>query len=64
MMPAGAKLGSVTTNSSEGFGSNSFGDINVTVHAGSITDPDQLASMVAMKIGEAVADARSSSIFV
>jgi hypothetical protein len=64
MMPAGAKLGSLTTNSSEGFGSNSFGDINVTVHAGSTTDPDKLASMVAMKIGEAVADARSSSIFV
>jgi hypothetical protein len=36
----------------------------VTVNAGATSDPDTLASIVAMKIGEAVADARASSLFV
>ena len=64
MMPGSVKVGSVTGNSAEGFGGNTFGDINVTVNAGSTTDPDALASIVALKIGEAVADARAASIFV
>jgi hypothetical protein len=64
MVPGSVKVGSVTGNSAEGFGGTNFGDINVTVHAGTTTDPDQLASIVALKIGEAVADARAASIFV
>jgi uncharacterized protein YukE len=64
MMPGSVKVGSVTGNSAEGFGGNTFGDINVTVNAGATSDPDALASLVALKIGEAVADARSASIFV
>jgi hypothetical protein len=64
MVPGSVKVASITGNSAEGFGSNTFGDINVTVNAGSTTDPDALASIVALKIGEAVADARAASIFV
>jgi hypothetical protein len=64
MVPGSVKVGSVTGNSSEGFGGNTFGDINVTVNAGATTNPDELASIVAMKIGEAVADARAASVFV
>jgi hypothetical protein len=36
----------------------------VTVHAGNVQDADELASIIATKIGEAVADARSASLFV
>jgi hypothetical protein len=64
MVPGSVKVGSVTGNSAEGFGGNTFGDINVTVNAGSTTDPDALASIVALKIGEAVSQARSASVFV
>jgi len=64
MMQGSVKVRSVTGNSAEGFGGNTFGDINVTVNAGATSDPDTLASIVALKIGEAVADARSASIFV
>jgi hypothetical protein len=64
MVPGSVKVGSVTGNSSEGFGGNTFGNINVTVNAGATTNPDELASIVAMKIGEAVADARAASVFV
>jgi hypothetical protein len=39
------------------------GGINVTVNGSGVNDPDELASLVAMKISEAVADARSASIF-
>jgi uncharacterized protein YoxC len=64
MMPGSVKVGSITSNSREGIGGNTFGNINVTVNAGSTSDPDTLASLVALKIGEAVADARAASIFV
>lgn len=40
------------------------GGINVTVSGSGVSDPDELASLVAAKIGEAVADARSASLFV
>ena len=39
------------------------GGINVTVNGSGVNDPDELASLVAMKISEAVADARGASIF-
>jgi hypothetical protein len=64
MVPGSVKVASITGNSAESFGGSNFGDINVTVNAGAVNDPDELASIVAMKIGEAVADARSASIFV
>ena len=39
------------------------GGINVTVNGSGVNDPDELASLVAMKISEAVSDARGASIF-
>ena len=64
MTPGSLKVASVTANSGEGFGTTINGGINVSVQAGNVSDPDQLAALVALKIGEAVADARASSIFV
>jgi hypothetical protein len=64
MVPGSVKVASVTSNSGENLGGNTYGDIVVTVNAGSTSDPDALATIVAMKIGEAVADARASSLFV
>jgi hypothetical protein len=64
MVPGSVRVASITGNSAESFGGSNFGNINVTVNAGATSDPDTLASIVAMKIGEAVADARASSHFV
>jgi hypothetical protein len=66
MVRGSVKVGSVTSNSSEGFGGGTtiYGGINVAVNGSGVDDADALASLVAMKIGEAVADARASSIFV
>jgi hypothetical protein len=64
MVPGSVKVGSVTGNSVEGFGSKSVGDIYVTVNAGSTSDPDQLAYMVAERIQQAVGDAVNASILV
>jgi hypothetical protein len=36
----------------------------ITIHQQPGQDAEELASMVAMKIGEAVADARAASVFV
>jgi hypothetical protein len=64
IIPLAVKMGVVGSNSYGGYGGNTFGNINVTVNAGATTDPDALASIVALKIGEAVADARAASVFV
>jgi hypothetical protein len=66
MVRGSIKVGSITGNSSEGFGGGTTinGGINVTVNGSGVNDADALASMVAMKIGEAVADARAASVFV
>ena len=64
MVPGSVKVASITGNSAEGFGGNTYGDIIVTVNAGSVSDPDELASIVAFTISEAVSDARSASLFV
>jgi len=64
MVPGSVKVASVTGNSAEGFGELNVYIGGVTVHAGNVQDADQLASIVATKIGEAVADARSASLFV
>ena len=65
MVPGSVKVGSVTSNSSEGFGGSPI-TINapITINQQPGQDADALASIVAMKIGEAVAQARSSSVFV
>ena len=64
MAPSSSRIRSFTANSSEGLGSTINGGINVTVHASGTSDPDQLAAIVARKIGEAISDVQSSSIFV
>jgi hypothetical protein len=65
MVPGSVKVGSVTSNSSEGFGGGPI-TINapITIHQQPGQDADDLAAIVAMKIGEAVSQARSASVFV
>jgi hypothetical protein len=64
MAPSSSSIRSFTANSSEGLGGTINGGINVTVHAGSTSDPNQLAEIVARKIGQAISDVQSSSLFV
>jgi hypothetical protein len=65
MVPGSVKVASVTGNSAEGFGSAPI-TINapVTINQQPGQDADELASIVALKIGDAVAQARSASVFV
>lgn len=64
MVPGSVKVASITSNSAEGLGSTSVGDIYVTVNAGATNDPDQLAYMVAERIQTAVSDAVNANILV
>jgi hypothetical protein len=66
MIPGSMKVASVTANSGEGLGGGTTinGGIHVSVNGSGVNDADALASLVALKIGEAVADARAASIFV
>ncbi len=65
MVPGSVKIASVTANSGDGGG---FGGMtinnNITISQQPGQSADELASIVALKIGEAVADARAASIFV
>jgi hypothetical protein len=65
MVPGSVKIASVTANSGDGGG---FGAMTVnnsiTINQLPGQSTDELASIVAIKIGEAVADARAASIFV
>ena len=64
MVPGSVKIDSFTRNASEGFGQHTYGDINVTVNAGNISDHKQLAIAVAREIGNAIGDVQASGIFV
>jgi hypothetical protein len=65
MMPGGARVRSVTSNTSESVGGGtSVGNINVTVNAGQTNDPDQLASIVAQRLSQAIMEVRSASVLV
>ena len=64
MVPGSVKVDSFTRNASEGFGQNTYGDIVVNVSAGATSDPNQLAEIVARKIGQAISEVQSSSLFV
>jgi hypothetical protein len=64
MMPGGARVRSVTSNSSESLGGTSVGNINVTVNAGHTNDPDKLAAIVAQRLSQAIQEVRSASVFV
>ena len=63
MMAGSVKVGSVTGNSAEGFGSNVSVSNNITIQQQPGQNAEELASLVAMKISEAVEDARAASIF-
>jgi hypothetical protein len=64
MMPGSVKVGSITGNSSEGFGGCYTFNNTITIQQQPGQDPEQLAAIVVAKMGEWVSDARSSSIFV
>lgn len=64
MVPGSVKVGSVTANSAEGFGGGTNVVNNITINQQPGQDADELAAIVALKIGEAVSDARAASIFV
>jgi hypothetical protein len=64
MMPGGAKVRSITSNSSESLGGATVGNINVTVNAGHTNDPDKLATMVAERLSRAIQEVRSASVLV
>jgi hypothetical protein len=67
MTPGSVKVGSITGNSAEGFGGGGTtinGGINVTVNGSGVNDADELASIIALKIGDAVAQTRAASVFV
>jgi hypothetical protein len=66
MVPGSMKVASVTTNSGEMGGGDTVinGGIHVTVQGSGVDDADELAAIVAMKIGDAVEQARLASLFV
>jgi hypothetical protein len=67
MTPGSVKVDSITGNSAEGFGGSGTtinGGINVTVNGSGVNDADELASIIALKIGDAVAQTRAASVFV
>lgn len=64
MVPGSVKVASVTGNSAEGFGGETNVNNYITINQLPGQDPEELASLVALRIGEAVADARAANIFV
>jgi hypothetical protein len=64
MIPGSMKVGSVTSNSSEGFGGQYSISNNITIQQQPGQDANALAAIVVQKMSEWVSDARSSSIFV
>lgn len=64
MVPGSVKVGSVTANSAEGFGGETNVVNNITINQQPGQDTEELAAIVAIKIGEAIEDARAASLFV
>jgi hypothetical protein len=64
MVSGSVRVGSVTGNSAEGFGSGTSVVNNITINQQPGQNAEELASIVALKISEAVSDARAASIFV
>ena len=64
MVPSSVKVGSITGNSAEGFGGGTNVTNNINIQQQPGQSADELAMIVAQKIGEAVADARAASILV
>jgi hypothetical protein len=64
MVPSSVRVGSITGNSAEGFGGSTTVNNNITIQQQPGQNAEDLAMIVAQKIGEAVADARAASILV
>ena len=62
MKPPGSSVRSITSNTSENLGGTTTVNAPITIHQQPGQDPEQLASIVAMRLGEAIMQARSSSI--
>ena len=62
MMPPGAKVQSVTSNSSENLGGTTTVNAPITIHQQPGQDAEQLASIVAMRLSEAIMQSRASAI--
>jgi hypothetical protein len=63
MVGPGVRVGSITGNSREGFGGGPISvNAPITIHQQPHQDAEELASIVALRIGEAVAEARAASI--
>jgi hypothetical protein len=62
MVPGSVKVASVTGNSGEGFGGQTAITNNITIN-GANQDANQIAALVVRKIGEAVNDVESASLF-
>jgi hypothetical protein len=58
MMPPSAKVTSITSNTSEGFGSSTI-HAPITIYQQPNQDPEELASLVAMRIGMVVDELRN-----
>jgi hypothetical protein len=63
MVPGSKRIASITANSGERFGGGAVTN-NITINQQPNQNAEELATIVALKIGEAISDARASSIFV
>jgi hypothetical protein len=64
MAPSGAKIASITANSSEGIGGTTTMNNHITITQQPGQDSEELAAVVLQYLGNWVSDARASSIFV
>jgi hypothetical protein len=62
MKPPGSSIRSITSNSSENLGGTTTVNAPITINQQPGQDSEQLASIVALRLGEAIMHARSSSI--
>jgi hypothetical protein len=62
MVPGSVRVSSITGNSAEGFGGQTAITNNITIN-GANQDANQIAALVVRKIGEAVNDVESASLF-
>jgi hypothetical protein len=62
MMPPGARVQSVTSNSSENLGGTTTVNAPITINQQPGQDAEQLASIVAMRLSEAIMQSRASAI--
>jgi hypothetical protein len=62
MMPPGARVRSITSNTSEGFGSGITVNAPITINQQPGQDSEELAAIVAVRLGDAISRANLSKI--